>query len=193
MRRTIVVLACLAAAAVAGCSSGKDGTDVTGRSAADPASVTAQPPAPKPSDYPTDTSPAPAPTKAGPKKWAMGYKSTIFDDSKTDILHLTVSAPKTVTDPYLKPDNGRYLAVTVVYEALQPAQDINPFDLIAVTKSGERLQPAFGPQVGNQLNAATLNTGETAKGTVVFDVPKTGVVGIAYAPSGQILGTWTLT
>jgi uncharacterized protein DUF4352 len=195
MRRTIVVLACLAAAAVGGCSSGQDGTDVTGRSAADPASVTAQPPAPKPSDYPTDTSPAPAETTAGPKTWAMGYRSTIFDDTKTDILHLAIASPRNLpADPYLKPDHGRFLAVTVTYEALAPAQPINPYDLLAVTSSGERLQPTFGPDTaGSQLQYATLNTGEKAKGTVVFDVPKTGVVGIAYAPSGQILGTWTLT
>jgi hypothetical protein len=196
MRRTIVVLACLAATVgtVAGCSSGQDGTDFTGRSAADPASVTAVPPAAKPSDDPTDTSPAPAETTAGPKTWAMGYRSTIFDDSKTNILHLTIASPRSLpADPYFKPDHGRFLAVTVTYEALAPAQPINPYDLLAVTSSGERLQPTFGPDTaGVQLQYATLNTGEKAKGTVVFDVPRTGVVGIAYAPSGQILGTWTL-
>ncbi|HST66083.1 MAG TPA: DUF4352 domain-containing protein [Mycobacteriales bacterium] len=192
MRRITVVLACLAAA-LAGCSSGTDGTDVTGRSAqgAGTGAVTPQPPADKPSDYPTDTSAAPE-TTSGPKTFAMGYKATITQDDVGDVLHVTVSAPKTVTDPYIKPDNGRFLAVTVTYEALQPAQDINPFDLIALTKSGERLQPAFGPSVGNQLNAATLNSGESTKGTVVFDVPKTGVTGIAYAPAGQVLGTWTI-
>lgn len=42
------------------------------------------------------------------------------------------------------------------------------------------------------MNSATLNKGEKARGAVVFDVPTKGVVGIAYAPADQILGTWKL-
>ena len=80
----------------------------------------------------------------------------------------------------------------MTYEALAEAQDINPFDLLVTTTSGERLQPTFGPDAGTQLDSATLNRGEKAKGAVTFDVPKTGVVGVAYAPGGQILGTWKL-
>lgn len=181
MRRPVAT-AMLIAALAAGCSSGQDGTDFTGRSAGDAPGTAATP------------AEGGRPTPTGPKTWAMGYRSTIFDDKKTNVLRLTVAAPKTLpTDPYIKPQNGRFLAVTVTYEALQPTQDINPFDLVAITKSGERLQPTVGPEsAGNQLQYATLNTGEKAKGSVVFDVPKTGVVGIAYAPVGQVLGTWKL-
>ena len=171
------------AIAAAGCSSGQDGTDITGRSAGE-----------APASAATTATGEASPTPAGPKTWAMGYRLTIFDDQKVDILRLTVATPRTLpADPYFKPKNGRFLAVAVTYEALQPAQAINPFDLVAITKSGERLQPTIGPDsAGNQLQYATLNTGEKAKGTVVFDVPKTGVVGIAYAPVGQVLGTWKL-
>lgn len=122
----------------------------------------------------------------------MGYKATITDDEVGDTLHVTVDQPRTVTDEYIKPEKGRFLAVTVTYEALAEAQDINPFDLLVTTTSGERLQPTFGPDAGTQLDSATLNRGEKAKGAVTFDVPKTGVVGVAYAPGGQILGTWKL-
>ena len=37
----------------------------------------------------------------------------------------------------------------MTYEALAEAQDINPFDLIITTTSGERIQPTFGP--GGQI------------------------------------------
>jgi hypothetical protein len=190
MRRTIIVLACLAAiAAAAGCSSATDGKDISGRSAD---SATAAPPAEKPSDYPTETA-APETTKAGPKTFPMGYQATITDDEVGDTLHITVAQPRTVAgDEFTKPEKGRFLAVTVTYEALAEAQDINPYDLIVTTASGERLEPTFGPDAGTQLDSATLNRGEKAKGAVVFDVPKTGVVGVAYAPGGQILGTWKL-
>jgi hypothetical protein len=76
----------------------------------------------------------------------------------------------------------------VIYEALAEAQDINPFDLLVTTTSGERLQPTFGPDAGTQLDSATLNRGEKAKGAVTFDVPKTGVVGVAYARAGRSSG-----
>jgi hypothetical protein len=68
----------------------------------------------------------------------------------------------------------------------------NPFDLMVATTSGERIRSMFGLDAGIQLDAATLNRGEKAKSAVIFDVPKTGVVGIAYAPGGQMLGTWKL-
>jgi hypothetical protein len=187
MRRTIAVLVCTAAAVTAaGCGSASDGTDITGRSAA---AATSEPAPASGDPEPVATTPA-----DGPKTWKMGYRSTIFDDSRTDILRLTVTAPRTLApEAYFKPKNGRWLAVTVTYEALQPAQPINPYDLVAVTTNGERLQPTFGPEAaGVQLQYATLNTGEKAKGTVVFDVPAKGVTGIAYAPVGQVIGTWTL-
>jgi hypothetical protein len=197
MRRTIVLLAC--AAALVGCSSAEDGKDFTGRSAASPsAAVTPREPAPKATDDGEEGlgTPDPAPTTeaAGPKSFTMGYKATISDDEVGDVLFITVAQPRTVKgDEFIKPEKGRFLAVTVTFEALAEAQDINPFDFLATTTAGERLQPTFGPDTGStQLNSATLNNGEKAKGTVVFDVPAKGVIGIAYAPAGQVLGTWKL-
>jgi len=184
MRRIITAAAVLAAATVlaTACGMATDGTDANGRSAAG-ANTTHQPAASKP--------PAAAETKAGPKTFAMGYRATITDDD-SPVLHLTIDKPRTVTDQYIDAQQGRFLAVTVTFEAIAAAQDINEFDLVAVTAGGERIQPTFGPDAGTALNSATLNTGEKAKGAVIFDVPKTGVVGIAYAPGGQILGTWKL-
>lgn len=194
MRRTVVILACLAAAA-AGCSSGKDGTDFTGRSAAG-ASATTSPAPTGTGDEGEEGLGTPGPeatTEAGPKSFPMGYKATITTDDDGEVLHVTVASPRTAKgDEFIKPEKGRFLVVTVTYEALAAAQDINPFDLLVTTTAGERIQPTFGPEVGQQLNAATLNKGEKAKGSVVFDVPTKGVTGIAYAPAGQVLGTWKL-
>jgi hypothetical protein len=87
----------------------------------------------------------------------------------------------------------RFLGVTVTFEALAPGQDVNPFDFVAVGADGQHYQPTFGPDAGvAELDSGTLNRGETSKGSVVFDVPKTGITGIAYAPLDQILGTWKL-
>lgn len=191
MRRTIIVLACLGTLA-AGCASGQDGTDALGNSAREATATTAAPTDAGEEGLGTPDAPAET-TPAGPKTFAMGYRSTIFDDG-VDTLRLTIASPRTLpADEYFKPERGRFLAVTVTYEALQPAQLINPFDLIVTTTAGERLQPTFGPDTGGaQLNSATLNTGEKAKGTVVFDVPARGLTGIAYAPAGQVIGTWKL-
>ena len=197
MRRTIAVLACLAAATVAGCSSAEDGTDITGRSAVAATGETPKPPAPKPSDTDGMGTPDPLPstTAAGPTTFAMGERGTITNENDGDVLYVTVAQPKTVTDEYQKPEKGRFLSVTVTFEALQPTQDVNPYDFIVTTTSGERIDPTFvSPSGGGtELNSATLNTGEKARGAVTFDVPTRGVVGVAYAPVGQVLGTWRLT
>ena len=175
------VLACACLLAACG---GQDGTDVTGRSAG----AAADSPSATPAASPTGTS-----ARRGPKTWPMGYRATILDAGGTAVLHITVASPRTLPpDPYIKPARGRFLVVTVTFEALEPAQPINPYDLVALTAAGERMAPGYAPNAGPQLNYATLNTGETARGSVVFDVPRSDVVGIAYAPVGQVLGTWRL-
>ena len=196
MRRTIAVLACLAAAAaVAGCSSAEDGKDITGRSAVAATSSTTQTtPATEDVDGLGTPDPLPSTQPAGPTTFAMGERGTITKDGEGDVLYVTVAAPKTVTDEYQKPERGRFVAVTITFQALAAGQDVNPYDFIATTTSGERINPTFITPSGGgtELNSATLNTGEKAKGAVTFDIPTKGVVGIAYAPAGQILGSWKL-
>lgn len=201
MRKTIAALTCAAAAvlATAGCGSAKDGTDVAGNSAN--RDTTTQPSAPEASDsnasdpYGDPGSLATETTaESGPKSFAMGEKGTISNDTDGDVLELTISSPRTVRgDEFTKPEKGRFLAITVTFKALSAGQDVNPFDFVAVSSDGQRYQPTFGPDAGvTQLDSGTLNTGEVSKGSVVFDVPRTGITGIAYAPLDQILGTWKL-
>ncbi|KWX01410.1 hypothetical protein TH66_00940 [Carbonactinospora thermoautotrophica] len=177
-RRTVAVLA-ITVAALAGCAGPTNGTDWGGNSV-------------KNAEAPASGAATPSPTKDAPKVFDMGYTATITQGSE-ETLKITVSNPRNLkSDPYYKPEKGRFLAVTVEFTALAPV-DVNPFDFVAVGADGTRYEPTVGPEsAGQELHAATLNQGEKLKGVVVFDVPKEGVTGIAYAPLSQVLGTWRL-
>lgn len=121
MRRWVLPFMIAAAVLVAGCASGKDGTDVTGRSAQ---SASATPTSGDPTDAGEEGLGTPDPvetTADAPKNFAMGYKATITNDTDGDLLYVTVGQPRTVRpDEFNKPEKGRYLAVTVTYERWPP-------------------------------------------------------------------------
>ncbi len=177
-RRTFAVLA-ITVAALAGCAGPTNGTDWGGNSVKD-------------AEAPSSGAATPSPTKAATKIFKMGSTAIITQDGK-ETLKITVSKPREVEpDVFFKPQKGRFLAVTVECVALAPA-DVNPFDFVALAADGTRYEFTVGPEsAGEQMNAATLNEGEKLKGVIVFDVPKKGITGIAYAPLSQVLGTWRI-
>lgn len=178
MRKLLVVA--VLTAALTGCTA-EDGKDFAGNTISGGSDTTTETTEPK--------APAPAPKR----EFDMGYEATVNDDSgdtlKVKLANARVLQPD--PDAFDSPaTQGQYVAVDVTFTALAAAQDVNPFDFVALAPGGARVEPTI-PCCGvtNDLNSATLNTGETLSGTVVFDVPP-GVTGIAYAPLSQVLGTW---
>lgn len=162
----------LAIIALTGCTA-SDGKDFAGNQIAAP------------------TASASAAPSSAAKVFALGYEATVTEKGKPKLKVLVENPRDVAGSRYLQPEHGRFLALDVTFMALQTA-DINPFDFTLLLEDGERLDPTFGPDAGTELHATTLNTGEKIKGVILFDAPKTGVKGVAYAPLGQVLGTWTL-
>lgn len=162
------------------CGSAEDGTDFAGNtiSQASPAES-----APQASPAAEEESEAPA-----AKEFDLGYNATVSDD-EGDLIKVMVANQREVSDEFLTPERARFLAFDVTAEAVRTA-DINPFDFKLLLSDGTRLEPTIPTSDVQALNYATLNSGEKLLGAVVFDAPAEGVVGIAYAPLSQVLGTW---
>lgn len=97
------------------------------------------------------------------------------------------------------PQNGYFVAVRIKVNAvdgLTSGFNINPLDFYALTGSAhydEDNGNAYeGPHSETELNATTLNAGETATGWLLFDLPSPHDK-IIYAPNldGQPLASWT--
>lgn len=79
-----------------------------------------------------------------------------------------------VTGKEQKATHGEFRTITVTYEAQDDAVDVNALSWNIVDPKGklhDYIDAAFN-QRKDQLDLAQLYTGEKAKGTVVFDVPR---------------------
>jgi hypothetical protein len=142
---------------------------------------------------------APAQQPKGEKQFALGETAEITQDGKVAGT-ITVSDPKATQkapNEYSQPPaKGWFVTLTVTARATGSGTfDVNPFDFYVRGPDGQHYGYGEGNAVmaggDGGLDAATLNPGETVKGTVTFDVPDQHGV-LVYAPGlGRALGSWT--
>jgi hypothetical protein len=144
-----------------------------------------------------DTSAAPS----RPAELRLGDSALINQDG-TDgatIILTTRSVSSQPADQFPDgPQNGYFVAVRIKVNAvdgLTSGFNINPLDFYALSGRAhydEGNGNAYeGPHSEAELNAATLNAGETATGWLLFDLPSPHDK-IVYAPNldGQPLASW---
>jgi hypothetical protein len=143
-------------------------------------------PTPDPTPRPTSTPPP------GPQAAALGEPVRIICEG-TDCLDITVSNPS-FNAQYYDP-NGFYndvpetagnlfLQVYVEYAALDDGVFYNALDWALYANDQQVPYQAFaihGPKP--ELGSGQLDTGRTAAGWILWEVPPSGTVEIAYAPN----------
>jgi hypothetical protein len=152
-----------------------------------------------PAGAPASAADTPAPS--GPVVLQLGDSASISQDgadAATVVLDKRVIASGPVDQFSNGPQNGYFVAIHVTATGapgLSSGFDINPLDFYALSGSthyDEGDANAYeGPHNGAQLNATTLNAGETASGWLLFDLPSPHGK-IVYAPNfdGQPLAYW---
>ncbi len=91
---------------------------------------------------------------------------------------------------FLRPANGHFVAVVVYATAFQRVT-VTSGDFYVRTTDGGHYDPSFAVNMKPaQLTFVTLNSGEKANGTLVFDLPVTTGFQLIYAPQSNILGVW---
>jgi hypothetical protein len=159
----------------------------------------------------TVTPPAPAGHSASPAApaapkapstmgLAPGQSVTVNDNEMGYHGTVTVTGAKAVTqaqtDYSSAPAHGYFVIVTVKATAASGGQlDINPLDFYAKA-AGQHFGSTDGNAIGaidssQELNANTLNGGESTTGQIAFDVPSPHGQ-IVYAPglNSQALASW---
>lgn len=139
---------------------------------------------------PEETSPAEVTTPpGGPMTAAVGELVSITCGDEP-CMEITVQQVKTATkygSGYLvdKPASGHvYLAVYIVYEALTGGATYNLFDwnlYVTDTLVEDTAYLYSGPEP--QLGSGELANGRSAKGWIVWEVPKSGRAVLSYAPN----------
>ena len=154
----------------------------------------------------TDNSPPAStvstPPPSGPVELRLGDSASISQNG-TDAATIVVGRLATSTQPVDSfsdgPQNGYFVEVHVTATGaagLTNGFDINPLDFYALsgtTHYDEGDGNAFeAPHSSAELQATTINAGETATGWLLFDLPSPHGK-IVYAPNldGQPLAYWT--
>jgi len=142
------------------------------------------------------------PPPSGPVELQLGDSASISQNG-TDAATIVVGRLATSAQPVDSfsegPQNGYFVAVHVTATGaagLTNGFDINPLDFYALsgtTHYDEGDGNSFeGPHNSAELEATTINAGETATGWLLFDLPSPHGK-IIYAPNldGQPLADWT--
>jgi hypothetical protein len=139
-----------------------------------------------------------SPAPSGPVTLQLGESADISQNgSPAAIIVLSQSAVSTQpADEFSQgPQNGYFVSVHISVNATADEFDVNPLDFYALsgtTHYDEGDGNAFeGPDNANELEATTLNAGETANGWLLFDLPSPHGQ-IVYAPNlnGEPLAYW---
>lgn len=150
----------------------------------------------QPTSRPTGNA-TPSPTAAqSAKTFAFGDTGRVTKAGKdTGELKVDAPVPFQPTNRFDTPDKGQFVYVPVTMTATgTDAVRVDTFDFVVILPDGQRVRESF--IVGLPANApaklpsSNLNPGEKVTGSVAFDVPANTAVKVAYAPTGQILGTW---
>ena len=144
---------------------------------------------------------ASSPSPSGPVELSLGDPASVSQDG-TDAATVIIGRREVSSHPAGQfsdgPQNGFFVAVHITVRAsagLSDGFDINPLDFYALSGHAhydEGDGNAFeGPRSNGELDATTLNAGETASGWLLFDLP-TRHGRVVYAPNldGPPLAYW---
>jgi hypothetical protein len=160
-------------------------------------SANAAPPASSAQANPAAPAAPKAPSTMG---LAPGQSVTVNDNDMGNHGTVTVTGAKVVTQAQTDfgsaPAHGHFVIVTVKATATSGGQlDINPLDFYAKA-AGQHFGSTDGNALGaidssQELNANTLNGGESTSGEIVFDVPSAhGQIVYATGLNSQALASW---
>lgn len=188
IRRLLIAGAILAAVAILGACSGTT-AKVTSASAA-PATTAVTPPA-------TDTFPDEGVSETTAPKVATGKVGdtvTLTDGTDTDVAKVQITKVRFSSGgEFNRPDHGTFLGVYVKTKALADDQTSLWGDIYVVQRGhhydGDACCPdGFKPD----LDYVQLNSGETAEGWLLFDVPaRHGQVVLANSSDNSKIATWS--
>jgi hypothetical protein len=149
----------------------------------------------------THSGAANSPSPSGPVELRLGDQAPITQDgadAATVVISRRVISSQPADAYSDGPQNGYFVAVHIKVNtaaSVSDGFDINPLDFYALSGRAhydEGGGNAFeGPRSGAELNASTLNAGETASGWLLFDLPAPHGK-IVYAPNldGPPLAYW---
>jgi len=178
----------------AGVTGGKSATGVHHNPSATALASPSQP-------TPNYTSPT-APQPSGPPTGPIGDTLTITQDGQ-DAARVTITRVASSTQPadptFMDgPQNGQFVTAHVKVEVLPSFTggfDVGAVDLYAKV-NGQHFDESNGnameaPGTSSELNYTTLTAGESAAGTLVFDLPSAhGKIAYAANLDGRPLGWW---
>jgi hypothetical protein len=167
------------------------GTTQTARSSA-PTATTVAPPASTPTD---DTFPNEGITQTStPQVWTGKVGDTaVLSDETGDVAKVKIVKTQfSRGDEYNRPERGNFLGVYVKTQAIADGQTSLWGD-IYVTMNGHHYDgDAYAEGFKPALDYVNLNTGETAEGWLVFDVPaRHGQVVLSNSGDSSKIGTWS--
>jgi FtsP/CotA-like multicopper oxidase with cupredoxin domain len=94
---------------------------------------------------------------------------TTSDFTATVVIHPNAKPAGEFTIPTEK---GQYVVADVTIKVTSGSYNYNPFDFQEQSGNGQIWQPTFATGFDPMLNAGTAAAGQTARGNVVFDVPR---------------------
>jgi hypothetical protein len=94
---------------------------------------------------------------------------TTSDFTVTVVIHPNAKPTGEFTIP---PEKGQYVVADVTIKVTSGSYSYNPFDFQEQSGNGQIWQPTFAIGFDPTLNAGTAAAGHTARGNVVFDVPR---------------------
>jgi predicted component of type VI protein secretion system len=188
MRARAAILALTAASCLlaAGCASGE-------RTARPSSGATTTTATGETEDFPeTDT---PETTQPATVNGKVGEVLTLQEtDTGRDVIRVTVDRVRFAAgDEYNRPQRGHFLGVHVRVKALADAQSSLWGDFYVLAKGHHYDADGCCPEgFKPDLNYVDLQSGETAEGWLIFDVPtKHGQVVLSGGYEGGKLGTWS--
>jgi hypothetical protein len=118
------------------------------------------------------------------------------DDGGATIDVLSVQRKKSGTGDYSDPPkNGNYVLIDMSYLCTSGTWDYNPYDWNVRYASGRTYDSSGAYSSGyddQALHSATLGKGAKARGTLIFDAPKTGLTLEYDAGFGSAPTTWII-
>lgn len=125
----------------------------------------------------------------------VGDTATLVDsDTNKEVAHVLVDRVKLSTgDEFNKPERAYFLGVFVKVKALADDQNSMWGDFYVLMRGHHYDASGCCPEgFKPELDYVDLNTGETAEGWLIFDVPaRHGQVVLGQSFGGGVVGTWS--
>jgi hypothetical protein len=147
--------------------------------------------------FPGESSPDDSTTAHG----VVGDTVDVSDDEGMTghVQLVSVKRYSSVHDPYegtIRPENGAFLVLTILYRVESGSLDYNELDFSAQSPDGTAYEEGDGKSfeaetamnLSGSLSSGTLHEGQKRRGVMVIDGPRHGE--ILYAPFEDVLATW---